>query len=204
MIWIDVSWCYFLTGYLMTAWQDFNHPTTYECVDSDPRLIVDSSANTNGALLSFVVPQCGTNYWEGPLGHCPPYIEHRQITCVVCTKWMNSVFMWLECPICFLGRQRYPLSTTNSNTVGVAKKPAYKKHLEHSNFCLFVNMMVECSGKPAYIHINAQNNCKQKKKRELGGSLNCDCFILLSHKAFKVTDRQLIDINQVFFSNYYL
>lgn len=70
----------------MTAWKDFDHPTTYECVDADPRLISQSSDDTNGALLSFVVPECKNDYRYGPLGHCSQYRPHRQITCVVCTK----------------------------------------------------------------------------------------------------------------------
>ena len=58
------------------------HPKTYECVDASPEYINGHSDNSDGALFFFVKPDCGGH---GRLGHCPPYIPDRQLTCVVCS-----------------------------------------------------------------------------------------------------------------------
>ena len=57
--------------------------TTYECVDTQPDYVVGSADNSDGALFYFVNPDCSGH---GRLGHCPPYVEDRQLTCVVCSK----------------------------------------------------------------------------------------------------------------------
>ena len=60
-----------------------HHRTMYECVDENPEYISGHSANTNGALFYFVIPDCDG---DGTIGHCPPYDSNKQLTCVVCTK----------------------------------------------------------------------------------------------------------------------
>ena len=67
----------------MTADNTNAHPMTYECVDKDPQYISGLSADTNGALFYFVVPDCDG---FGTIGHCPPYASNKQLTCVVCSK----------------------------------------------------------------------------------------------------------------------
>ena len=52
----------------------------YECVDENPESIAGSSSSTSGALLYFPVSTCGYGL------PCPPYVNNRVITCVVCTK----------------------------------------------------------------------------------------------------------------------
>ena len=41
------------------------------------------SSNRDGALLYFVKTDCRGS---GDTGHCPPYDEDKQLTCVVCTR----------------------------------------------------------------------------------------------------------------------
>ncbi|XP_067931135.1 uncharacterized protein [Watersipora subatra] len=78
------GWVREYEGYLMTgARLDHSHMATYECVDKEPEFINGHGADTNGALLYFVKPFCSG---MATTGHCPPYSEDRELTCVVCTK----------------------------------------------------------------------------------------------------------------------
>ena len=72
------SWTIEYKGYLMAPYHDQKN-TVYECVDENAESVPGSSANTNGALLYFTVSTC-TGL------PCPPYVNNRVITCVVCTK----------------------------------------------------------------------------------------------------------------------
>ena len=72
-----------IAGYLMAAYPHNKHPSTYECVDENPEYIAGQHANTNGANLFFVRPDCAG---AGTIGHCPPYDGNKQLTCVVCSK----------------------------------------------------------------------------------------------------------------------
>ena len=73
------SWTIEYKGYLMAHYPKHNKNTVYECVDENPESIPGSSANTNGASLLFTISTCNGL-------PCPPYVENRAITCVVCTK----------------------------------------------------------------------------------------------------------------------
>lgn len=66
-------------GYLMAG--DHNHAawTTYTCVDSHPDTLAGGSAGKDGKLFYMVEATCN------PL-KCPPYIEGRELVCVVCSK----------------------------------------------------------------------------------------------------------------------
>lgn len=66
-------------GYLMAGRHDHASASNYYCVDADPEAEPDSKANTNGYLLYYVEGRCGSL-------PCPPYVENRELTCVVCTK----------------------------------------------------------------------------------------------------------------------
>ena len=57
--------------------------TTYECIDTHPEYVAGSTDNSDGALFYFVKPDCSGT---GRLGHCFPYVEDRQLTCVVGSK----------------------------------------------------------------------------------------------------------------------
>ena len=73
------SWTREYKGYLMAA--HYSHKNTvYECIDEKPESIPASSSNTNGAMFHFTVPSCNHGL------PCPPYVNNRVITCVVCTK----------------------------------------------------------------------------------------------------------------------
>ena len=60
----------------------FSHQRAYNyaCMDKDPEALTGLQSNLNGALFYFVQGSCAT------LGHCPPYIEGAELTCVVCSK----------------------------------------------------------------------------------------------------------------------
>ena len=73
----------YASGYLMTDYHTNPHPMTYECVDEHPEYISGHSANTDGALFYFVVPDCDG---AGTIGHSPPYASNKQLTCVLCSK----------------------------------------------------------------------------------------------------------------------
>ena len=73
------SWTTEYVGYLMAERYDFKRNAVYECVDSNPESIPGSTSNVNGALFYFVQGTC-TGL------PCPPYVNNRVITCVVCTK----------------------------------------------------------------------------------------------------------------------
>ena len=65
--------------YLMAEQYNNEKNAVYECVDKDPESIDGSEGDTNGALFYFTV----STYTGLP---CPPYVNNRAITCVVCTK----------------------------------------------------------------------------------------------------------------------
>ena len=65
-------------GYLMS--ERFSHPSpsTFECIDRYAESIIGTGSNTYGGIFEHVESRCGN-----PL--CPPYIDGRELTCVVCT-----------------------------------------------------------------------------------------------------------------------
>ena len=68
-------------GYLMSgasAWTG-HHRTFFECVDKDQDSVPGSVANTNGALFYHVEANCNGL-------PCPPYNNHKELNCAVCTK----------------------------------------------------------------------------------------------------------------------
>ena len=72
------SWTIEYKGYLMADYFDIKRNAVYECVDENAESIPGSSANTNGALFLFTASTCNGL-------PCPPYVNNRVITCVVCT-----------------------------------------------------------------------------------------------------------------------
>ena len=77
------GWTFEYAGYLMTG--RHNHgshksATDYYCVDEAPEDIHGGHVNHNGYLLYFVESRCGSL-------RCPPYVDGRELVCVVCTKW---------------------------------------------------------------------------------------------------------------------
>ncbi|XP_001630778.3 collagen alpha-5(IV) chain [Nematostella vectensis] len=66
-------------GYLMTSYYGQKHSSQFVCVDHDAEYVPGSVANLNGALLYPVEGVCGSL-------PCAPYVDGRELTCVVCTK----------------------------------------------------------------------------------------------------------------------
>ncbi|KAI8507943.1 hypothetical protein Bbelb_141830 [Branchiostoma belcheri] len=65
-------------GYMMA--DDHGHGRTeFVCMDGEPEVLPGGEGNDNGALFYPVEGRCGSL-------PCPPYVEGRELTCVVCTK----------------------------------------------------------------------------------------------------------------------
>ena len=66
-------------GYLMTNY--YNHPNQKDfiCIDKDPEYIHGSHARRGENWLYPVEGYCGSL-------PCLPYVQHRELTCAVCTK----------------------------------------------------------------------------------------------------------------------
>lgn len=75
------GWTKEYQGYLMGGYYTHAKATDYTCVDSDPEVVPGSARNQNGHLLYFVEAHCHENSLP-----CPPYVDGREIPCVICTK----------------------------------------------------------------------------------------------------------------------
>ena len=53
--------------------------TQYTCVDSHPDTLLGGKTDKHGHLFYMVEARCGSL-------KCPPYVEGRELTCVVCSK----------------------------------------------------------------------------------------------------------------------
>jgi hypothetical protein len=73
------GWTKEYSGYLVS--ENAGHPSNseYVCLDSRPDVIIGGHDNKNGRLFYFVEGVCGSL-------KCPPYVEGRELTCVVCTR----------------------------------------------------------------------------------------------------------------------
>ena len=73
------SWTREYYGYLMTEKSSL-HRATFECVDNNPETLPGSAGHDGGAEFYHTeVDNCDSI-------PCPPYVEGREITCVVCTR----------------------------------------------------------------------------------------------------------------------
>ena len=61
----------------MTSYKTFNIQD-YVCMDKDSEPIDNDATNNNGALFYPVRTTCGSL-------RCPPYKNHTEMLCVVCT-----------------------------------------------------------------------------------------------------------------------
>ena len=66
-------------GYLMGGFNIHKSRATYVCVDGDPDVRAGGSANIDGSLFYNTEAACGAL-------PCPPYVDGRELTCVVCSK----------------------------------------------------------------------------------------------------------------------
>lgn len=73
------GWTLEYDGYLMAGYFDHAAGTTYTCIDSHPDTLAGGSTHKGGKLFYPVEAQCGSL-------KCPPYVEGRELVCVVCSK----------------------------------------------------------------------------------------------------------------------
>lgn len=73
------GWTMEYWGYLMTGHHAHAAQGDFYCVDADPESLPESRKNQNGYLLYLVEGRCGSL-------RCPPYVNGRELPCVVCTK----------------------------------------------------------------------------------------------------------------------
>jgi hypothetical protein len=73
------GWTPAYSGYLMAGEHAQAAASEYVCVDGHPEPEVHTQQDDNGKLFYFVEGRCGSL-------PCLPYIEGRELTCVVCTK----------------------------------------------------------------------------------------------------------------------
>ena len=66
-------------GYLMAGYYDYAGGSMYTCVDGNPDTLHGGHANKDGKLFYPVEARCGSL-------KCPPYVEGRELVCVVCSK----------------------------------------------------------------------------------------------------------------------
>ena len=57
-----------------------HHRSTFECVDRAMEHLPGGQGNTDGALFFHIEVRCGRGL------PCPPYVTHKEMNCVVCTK----------------------------------------------------------------------------------------------------------------------
>ncbi|KAK3107805.1 hypothetical protein FSP39_022618 [Pinctada imbricata] len=75
----EKSWTKQYSGYLMSGYHGHVAASQYVCVDKDAETLPGTSSNNEGKLLYSVEARCR------PLP-CPPYVEGRELACVVCSK----------------------------------------------------------------------------------------------------------------------
>jgi hypothetical protein len=73
------GWTREYAGYLMAGRRDHAAASQYVCVDAAPETLDGSVKDDNGKLFYLVEGRCGSL-------KCPPYVEGRELTCVVCSK----------------------------------------------------------------------------------------------------------------------
>ena len=72
-------------GSLMTGHVEYAAGTKYTCVDSHPDTLHGGHTNKNGHLFYMVEARCGSQ-------RCPPYVEGRELTGVVCSKHLKNKY----------------------------------------------------------------------------------------------------------------
>ena len=73
------GWTVEYSGYLVSTFHGQAAPIEYVCLDGDPEAIDGGKANENGHVIYLVDVICGSL-------RCPPYVNGRELACVVCSK----------------------------------------------------------------------------------------------------------------------
>ncbi|KAF6024700.1 hypothetical protein EB796_016981 [Bugula neritina] len=76
------SWTKEYEGYLMSSYIS-DMRSSYICVDGFAEGVNGTKSTPAGAELYPVSGYCKNS---GGLQHCPPYVDARELTCVVCSK----------------------------------------------------------------------------------------------------------------------
>lgn len=73
------GWTKEYSGYLMSGHHSHASATEFVCVDAKPDIVFGGHPDQEGRLFYLVEGVCGSL-------KCPPYINGRELTCVVCTQ----------------------------------------------------------------------------------------------------------------------
>lgn len=73
------GWTVEYVGYLTAGRYDHNAASEYACLDDMPEVISGGSDNENGILFYLAEARCGSL-------KCPPYVDGRVLSCVVCSR----------------------------------------------------------------------------------------------------------------------
>ncbi|XP_060597183.1 short-chain collagen C4-like [Ruditapes philippinarum] len=73
------GWLMEYTGYLMAGMDNSFGSHNHICMDSLPEFLPNGAANNDQHILYLVKAQCGSL-------PCPPYVQDRELACVVCSK----------------------------------------------------------------------------------------------------------------------
>ena len=72
------NWIKEYTGYIMGPHRTQKHSGQYICVDEKPQIVHGSDKTGNGERLYLVETEC-------PSLQCGPYVNGRELRCIVCT-----------------------------------------------------------------------------------------------------------------------
>jgi len=75
----QTGWIREYSGFLMGERNSHASSKEFICMDGNPESLTGTYTDRNGALFHFQRSVCGSL-------PCPPYIDGRELTCVVCTK----------------------------------------------------------------------------------------------------------------------
>ena len=80
-----LTWTREYYGYIMTGFKgrqnnDIRGRSMFQCVDEDQESLPGSQGSNLGSLFHHVEADCNTGI------PCPPYNDHKELNCVVCTK----------------------------------------------------------------------------------------------------------------------
>ena len=73
------GWNLEYSGYLVSGSPTHTAASNYACLDSRPETEFGDVENKNGKLMYTTEAVCGSL-------KCPPYVQYRELTCVVCSK----------------------------------------------------------------------------------------------------------------------
>jgi len=74
------GWTLEYHGYLTGGHYGHTSATEFICLDADPEVILGGSVSSDGKLIYISEVRCGSS------SLCPPYINGRELTCVVCSQ----------------------------------------------------------------------------------------------------------------------